>query len=135
MSEYRILPSEFQRGVWNYILLERSGMVAIYEQRHQAMPDKASGFAVARIRCRKESTMPNGKIVSPREIFPAPSEFGKLGWFYMPTSKKIAYDHYYKLLSRFGDSTPQGESSLEEKGGLTHFDKETNDDMGGDISA
>lgn len=137
MSIYKILEHSFRRTGWNYSLIERNGMAAIYEQRAPAKPDKISGYVVARIRRVKGKRMPDGNKIPPREIFPSPSEFGFNGWYYMsnPESKKMAYKQYHKLIHKLGQVIPDDKSSSGEKGTMTSLDEEEEDDLGGDMFA
>ena len=137
MSTYKLLDHSFRRSGWNYSLLERNGMAAIYEQREPAKPDKISGYVVARIRRIKGKTLPDGNKIPPREIFPSPSEFGFNGWYYMsnPESKKMAYEQYHKLIHKLAQVIPHDKSSSNENGTLTSLDEEEEDDLGDDMFA
>jgi hypothetical protein len=124
MTEYKILAPNFKRRGWEYSLIKRDGMIAVYEQRNPCRLDKISGFAVVRIKTVKETKMPNGKIVPPREKFPSPSEFGRYGWYYMSKSKEIALEHFDRLVEKFVDNMPPKKTIFNSIGVITHIEHE-----------
>lgn len=131
MSNYKILPPIIKRGSYNYYLVERLGMIAIYDQRRPKTPDKVCGYAVVRIRKQKSSKLPNGVILPHREKFPSPSDFGRTGWFYIKKDRAYAYAHFHELVKKYGDNIPPKRSFNPEIEGTTHFEDE-NDLNGGD---
>ena len=135
MKKYKILPAQIKRGSYHYHLIERIGMIAIYEQRSPKNPDRACGYAVVRIRRKKPTKLPNGVILPYREIFPSPSDFGRYGWFYMKKSKEMALDHFHDLVGGNSKGVPEEKASSDEKGTLTQFDQEKASDQGDDLIA
>lgn len=131
MSNYRILSPIIKRGSYNYYLLQRIGMIAIYEQRRLKTPDRGCGYVVVRIRNKKTSKLPNGVVLPHREVFPSPSEFGKTGWFYMKKSKALANAHFDDLVEKYSDNIPPKKSFNSESEGTTHFE-DHHDLNGGD---
>jgi hypothetical protein len=126
-KEYRILPPEFKRSGWNYSLLSRTGMVAIYEQRDPAYPDKPSGYVVARIVRVPETEFPKNRIMPAREKFPSPSKFGKYGWFYMPKSKNKAFERYREIISRYESAHAPVSGPMGGDGGIAPFEEHKDD--------
>ena len=131
MSNYKILPPVIKRGTYHYHLIQRIGMIAIYEQRRCKTPDRGCGSVVVRIRNKKPSKLPNGVVLPHREVFPSSSEFGKTGWFYMKKSKVLAYAHFDELVEKYSDNIPPKKSFNPEIEGTTHFEDQ-NDLNGGD---
>ena len=129
MSNYKILPPIIKRGPYLYYLIQRIGMIAIYEQRRPRTPDRACGYAVVRIRNKKSYKLPNGVMLPHREVFPSRSEFGRNGWFYMKKSRAFAYAHFHELVEKYGDNIPPKKSFNPESEGTTHFEDE--DDLNG----
>ena len=56
------------------------------------------GYIVIKIRKKKASKLPSGYTAACREVFPSPSEYGKMGWFYMPKSRSASESHYKELV-------------------------------------
>jgi hypothetical protein len=129
MSNYKILPPIIKRGPYLYYLIQRIGMIAIYEQRRPRTSDRACGYAVVRIRNKKSYKLPNGVMLPHREVFPSRSEFGRTGWFYMKKSRAFAYSHFHELVKKYGDNIPPKKSFNPESEGTTHFEDE--DDLNG----
>lgn len=131
MIKYQILSPLIKRGVYSYKLIDRKGMIAFYEQYRSKQLNLITGFVVARIRHGKATKLPNGNLLPYRELFPAPSTFGRYGWFYMPESRHLAHAHYQDLIKKYGDNIPPKKSFNPESEGTTHFEDE--DDLkGGD---
>ena len=131
MGNYKILPPIIKRGSYQYYLMQRIGMIAIYEQRRPKTPDRGCGYAVVRIRNKKSYKLPNGVMLPHREVFPSRSEFGKTGWFFMKKSRALAFAHFHELVEKYGDNIPPKKSFNPESEGTTHFEDE-NDLNGGD---
>ena len=105
MTEYRILPPVIERSGLIHKLIERKGMIAIYESYLPGKPDNRYGYVVAKITREKEARFKNGHLIPARERFPSPSRIGKGGGdFYMPESKQLAFEHYHDWVRK--SSTP-----------------------------
>ena len=88
MTEYRILPPVIERSGLIHKLIERNGMIGIYETYHPKEPKSVYGYCVARISREKEARFKNGHVIPARERFPSPSKIGRGGGnFYKPESK------------------------------------------------
>ena len=131
MSEYRILPPVIKRSGLIHKLIERKGMIAIYESFRPSSPDKLYGYVVAKITREKEARFPNGNTIPARERFPSPRRFGTYGFFYMPKAKKIAFDHYHKWVRKFSTPYPPENPSPPSGNTITPFEDE-NREIGGD---
>ena len=129
MRKYKILPAQIKRGSYQYHLIERIGLIGLYEQRVVKNSKNISGYVVARIRKEKSKKLPNGVVLPHREKFPSPSEFGRAGWFYMKKSWALAYAHFHELVEKYGDNIPPKKSFNPESEGTTHFEDE--DDLNG----
>ena len=98
MNEFRKLPANFtSKSGYDIRLIERQGAIAWYEARY-VKGEKLQGYIVAKISTEKAQTLPSGKKLPDREVFPRESKFGKTGWFYMPKSRDIAEAHYQELV-------------------------------------
>ena len=135
MKNYKILPPLIKRGIYQYNLIKRIGMIALYAQCRPKTPDKVCGYAVVRIRKRKPCKLPNGTILPYRETFPSPSRFGHDGWFYMKKNKEIALAHLYELSNFSDDNIPPKKTVDEECEDTTHFSDEDDFDEGDGIVA
>lgn len=98
-NAYETLPSfkQHKRQGFDYSLIKRDGRIAWYEARY-LNGSELVGYVVVKIRVRKGTMLPSGLLTSCREVFPAPSEFGKFGWFYMPKSRSASKSHYKELV-------------------------------------
>ena len=99
-NTYKPLGKEFKHCEYYYREVKRDGMRGIYECFETPARDKIFGYVVAKIRTRKGTTWPDGTQTEPREVFPAVSEFGQSGWFYMPRDGKglaLAEKRFQKL--------------------------------------
>ena len=63
MTEYRILPPVIERSGYIHKLIERNGMVAIYETYEIGDSEKLYGYSVARITREKEARFKNGQLI------------------------------------------------------------------------
>ena len=106
MIEYKVLPTKFRRGEYEYSLIMRIGDIAIYEQSRIKTLGLVFGYTVARIRRVKSTKLPNGKILPFRESFPSPSQIGIRGWFYQEKSKKFALAHFHEFVDKYEQSVP-----------------------------
>ena len=97
-EKYQKLPTSFTQGSqgFEYVQIDRTGNIAWYESRYQGGKDIV-GFVVAKITKEKARTLPSGRKLPNREVFPRESKFGKTGWFYMPKSRDMAEAHYEEL--------------------------------------
>ena len=71
MTEYRILPPVIERSGLIHKLIERIGMIAIYESYLPGKPYNPYGYVVAKITREKEARFKNGHIIPARERFPS----------------------------------------------------------------
>lgn len=55
------------------------------------------GFEVIRIRLGKPGVLPNGNPLPWRETYPTTEEFGRHGWYFMPTDRDQAEAKYEAL--------------------------------------
>lgn len=55
------------------------------------------GFEVIRIRLGKPGVLPNGNPLPWRETYPTTEEFGRHGWYFMPTDRGQAEAKYEAL--------------------------------------
>ena len=131
MTEYRILPPEIERSGYIHKLIERNGMIAIYESYLLGKPNKLYGYCIARITREKEARFKNGHIIPARERFPSPSRFGTYGFFYMPKSRELAFEHYHELVRKFSTPYPPENPTSASENDITRFDEE-NEELGGD---
>lgn len=131
MTQYRILPPVIERSGYIHKLIERIGMVAIYETYEIENSNKLYGYCVARITREKEARFKNGYVIPARERFPSPSRFGTYGFFYMPKGKKIAFEHYQELVEKFSTPYPPKNPTSPSENTITRFDEE-NEQLGGD---
>jgi len=131
MSTYKILPSNFERSGILYKLIERNGMIAIYEAYLPNRTDVLYGYAVARIKHEKEARFKNGHVIPARERFPSPSRFGTYGFFYMPKSREKAFEHYQELVEKFSTPYPRENPTSPSENTITRFAEE-NEELGGD---
>ena len=93
------LPKQIRhkKGGFDYTLIKREGKIAWYEARY-LNGSELTGFVVIKIRIKKATILPSGRINACREVFPSPSEFGKRAWFYMPKSRSASEAHYTELV-------------------------------------
>lgn len=131
MSEYKLLPSTFERSGIQYKLIERNGMIAIYEAYRPNRPDVLYGYVVARITHEKEARFKNGHVIPARERFPSPSKFGIYGDFFMPKAESIAHARYKEWVDKFSTPYPPKKPDQPSDGKIIPFeDKE--EESGGD---
>lgn len=79
----RPLPTEFTRRGLHYRQVERTPKAAIYRV---ISGTQVIGHEVVRIRCARESKLPNGAIAPFRELYPSDEDFGSSGWYFMGTN-------------------------------------------------
>ena len=102
-EQKKIEPKRLPALIWHnkqgfeYLLVKREGNVALYEARY-LNGSELTGFVVIKIRIKKATILPSGRINACREVFPSPSEFGKRAWFYMPKSRSASEAHYTELV-------------------------------------
>lgn len=99
--KYKKLPEKIthkQHG-FDYTLIKREGKIAWYEARY-IRGNKLEGYMVAKIKNQPPSTLKGGHYYPARELLPSKSEFGKLGRFYLPTSRHIAEDRYNEWVAK-----------------------------------
>ncbi|MDA7757672.1 hypothetical protein N8920_07205 [Opitutales bacterium] len=130
MTEYRILPPLIERSGYIHRLIERNGMIAIYESYLLGKPKNLYGYCVARITREKEARFKNGYVIPARERFPSPSRFGTYGFFYMPQSRHKAFEHYHELVRKFSTPYPPKNPTSSSENTITRFDEE-NEQLGG----
>ena len=130
MTEYRILPTVIERSGYTHKLIERNGMIAIYESYLLGKPKKLYGYCVARITREKEARFKNGHIIPARERFPSPSRFGTYGFFYIPRSRHKAFEQYQELVRKFSTPYPPENPTSSIGNTITRFDEE-NEQLGG----
>ena len=82
---------------FDYSLIKRDGRIAWYEARY-LNGSELVGYIVIKIRTKKATTLPSGITAACREVFPSPSEYGKMGWFYMPKSRSASEAHFMELV-------------------------------------
>ena len=132
MTEYRILPPVIERSGLIHKLIERTGMIAIYESYLPGKPDNRYGYVVAKITREKEARFKNGHVIPARERFPSPSRIGKGGGdFYMPESKQLALEQYREWVRKFSTPYPPKNQTSPADNRITRFDEE-NQQLGGD---
>ena len=131
MSEYKILPPVIERSGLIHKLIERKGMIAIYESYLPGKPDGLYGYVVAKITREKEARFKNGHTIPARERFPSPSRIGMYGDFYMPESRKKAFDHYHKWVLKYSTPYPPEKPSSTTGNTVTPFEDQ-NEEIGGD---
>lgn len=98
--KYKKLPKliKHQCQGYDYSLIKCKGDIAWYEARY-LNGSETKGWIVVRIRRVKDKLLPNGRIAKAREILPAPKDYGRDGWFYMPKSRVIAENHFKELVA------------------------------------
>ena len=131
MSEYKLLPSTFERSGILYKLIERNGMIAIYEAYKPNRTDVLYGYVVARITHEKEARFKNGYVIPARERFPSPSKFGIYGDFFMPKAESIAHARYKEWVDKFSTPYPPKKPVEPSDGKIIPFEDE-NEESGGD---
>ncbi len=131
MSTYQMLPSTFERSGIQYKLLERDGMIAIYEAYKPNRTDVLYGYVVARITHEKEARFKNGYVIPARERFPSPSKFGIYGDFFMPKAKDIADSRYKEWVDKFSTPHPPKKPVQPSDGKIIPFE-DKNKESGGD---
>ncbi len=131
MTEYRILPPVIERGIYKHRLIERKGMVGIYQSYLRKKPHELFGYCVARITREKEARFKNGIVIPARERFPSPSRIGTHGFFYQPNSLDYAIEHYHELVRKFSTPYPPKNPTSPSENTITRFDEE-NEQLGGD---
>ena len=131
MSTYQLLPSTFERSGIQYKLLERDGMIAIYEAYLPNRTDVLYGYVVARIKHEKEAHFKNGYVIPARERFPSPSKFGIYGDFFMPKAESIAHARYKEWVDKFSAPYPPKKPVQPSDGTMTPFE-DKNEQSGGD---
>ena len=132
MTEYRILPPVIERSGLIHKLIERTGMIAIYESFLPEKPDSLYGYVVAKITREKEARFKNGHVIPARERFPSPSRIGTGGGdFYMPQSREIAFKHYHEWVQKFSTPYPPKNPTSASENTITRFEEE-NEELGGD---
>lgn len=96
--KYKKLPKHIkhQNQGYDYSLIKRKGNIAWYEARY-LNGNETQGYVVIKIRRVGTKILPDGKVLEPREIFPAPKDFGRDGWFYMAKSRSLAENHFNAL--------------------------------------
>jgi hypothetical protein len=96
---YERLPAfiRHKKQGFDYSLVMRDGRIAWYEARY-LKGSELVGYIVIKIRTKKASKLPSGYTAACREVFPSPSEYGKMGWFYMPTSRSASEAHFMELV-------------------------------------
>ena len=131
MSQYKLLSSTFERSGILYKLIERNGMIAIYEAYKPNIPDVLYGYVVARITHEKEARFKNGYVIPARERFPSPSKFGIYGDFFMPKAESIAHARYKEWVDKFSTPYPPKKPVEPSDGKIIPFEDE-NEESGGD---
>ena len=132
MTEYRILPPVIERSGLIHKLIERNGMIGIYETYHPKEPKSVYGYCVARISLEKEARFKNGHVIPARERFPSPSKIGRGGGnFYKPESKRLAFEQYDAWVRKFSTPYPPKNPTSSSENTITRFDEE-NEQLGGD---
>jgi hypothetical protein len=131
MSQYNLLRSTFERSGILYKLLERDGMIAIYEAYKPNRTDVLYGYVVARITHEKEARFKNGYVIPARERFPSPSKFGIYGDFFMPKAESIAHARYKEWVDKFSTPYPP-KKPVEPSGGKIIPFEDDNEESGGD---
>jgi hypothetical protein len=71
------LPNGFIRGLWDYRRVDRIGPIAIYERWRLG---QRPSYETIIIRVQGPRTIPGGKTLPWREVYPSPSQFGKFAW-------------------------------------------------------
>jgi hypothetical protein len=108
-QEIQPLPNGFRRGLWEYRRLERVGPIAIYERYH--LGQKPS-YETIIIRVQPPKTMPNGNVLPWREVYPAPSQWGKFAWSFQSAqaakAKFRVLESCLRLVRRNGPVARQG---------------------------
>ncbi len=74
----QLIETAFDLGNYRYTQLERTGDVAIYEQRHKE--GDVVRFEVVRIRVQPEHIWPDGRVTLEREAYPGSSVWGRDGF-------------------------------------------------------
>lgn len=108
-TKYKRLPKKHtlrQQG-YDYSLIERKGDRAWYEARYINGTD-IKGYVAITVTKRKGSKFPDGRVLPDRECFPSESEFGTLGWFFMPTSRHLAEKRFNELVAKDSNATETG---------------------------
>ena len=131
MSTYKMLPSTFERSGILYKLIERNGMIAIYEAYKPNRKDVLYGYVVARITHEKEARFKNGYVIPARERFPSPSKFGIYGDFFTPKAESIAHARYKEWVDKFSTPYPPKKPVEPSDGKIIPFEDE-NEESGGD---
>mgnify|MGYP000285063641 FL=1 len=130
MITYQLLPSTFERSGIQYKLLERDGMIAIYEAYLPNRTDVLYGYVVARIKHEKEAHFKNGHVIPARERFPSPSKFGIYGDFFMPKAESKAHARYKEWVDKFSTPYPPKKPDQPSDGKIIPF-KDENEESGG----
>ena len=130
MSTYKMLPSTFERSGILYKLIERNGMIAIYEAYLPNRTDVLYGYAVARIKHEKEARFKNGHVIPARERFPSPSKFGFYGDFFMPKAESKAHARYKEWVDKFSTPYPPKKPDQPSDGKIIPFEDENEESEG-----
>ena len=77
------LPVEFTKSGFNHRMVERTGMVAVYERWKGGQPHH---FETIRIREADEFVI-EGKMIPAGERYPAAEQWGSLGWTFHTLSE------------------------------------------------
>ena len=131
MSQYNLLRSTFERSGILYKLIERNGMIAIYEAYRPNRPGVLYGYVVARITHEKEARFKNGHVIPARERFPSPSKFGIYGDFFMPKAESKAHARYKEWVDKFSTPYPPKKPVEPSDGKIIPFEDD-NEESGGD---
>jgi hypothetical protein len=82
----KTIPQTFQKNGYDYTLVTRRGMTAIYEQRAAG---RIAAYEVHRIKIVKPATV-HGKSFEGGETLPTTQEWGKNGWTFSTFGGSVA---------------------------------------------
>ena len=99
MKEERAIPYEFKKNGMFFSLQQRSGKVVMYACRHHET-GKPRGFEVMIIQIRPEGRI-GGNVIRGGECLPSTSQWGVMGWSFLPTEEERATARFKKACKHF----------------------------------
>jgi len=82
----------FTKGSFRYDKIKRDGMVAMYSVTHR-LSGNLKGYEVVVLTIVPDKII-EGTFIQAHEQYPAPSQFGRTGWYYMKGGEAMAEAKY-----------------------------------------
>jgi len=82
----------FTKGSFQYDKIKRAGMVAMYSVTHR-LSGNLKGYEVVVLTSVADKTI-EGTFIQAHEQYPATSQFGRSGWYYMKGGEAMAEAKY-----------------------------------------